>query len=149
MASSPLFSFLSSFLHSILPVFLSRQNPLLCSPRLASNSCLSLLSNSWEFRCVPRPSLAYIFFCEGSEHPCSMIFTVGSYKYARIAVCGTADSTSFRPAVLAVADLDLHWIDGNYGFLGFALVRHWIHLPPEAGWEWWVSFVLPKRQSFV
>lgn len=68
-----LFSFLSSFLHSILPVFLSRQNLLLCNPRLASNACLSLLSNSWEFRCVPRPSLTCIFFCEGSEHPCSMI----------------------------------------------------------------------------
>lgn len=36
-----------------------------------------------------------------------MIFTVGSYKQARIAVCGTADSTSLRPTVLAVVDLDL------------------------------------------
>lgn len=105
MASSPLFSFLSSFFHSILPVFLSRQNLSLCNPRLASNSCLSLLSNSWEFRCVPRPSLTYIFFYEGFEHLCFLIFTVGSYT--SMAVCGTADSTSLRPAVLAVVDLDL------------------------------------------
>lgn len=72
----PLLSFLS-FLPSSIPFCLSffpdRISCFVSNPRLASNSCLSLLSNSWEFRCVSRPNLTYIFFCEGSEHPCSMI----------------------------------------------------------------------------
>lgn len=125
--------FFPFFLHSTLPVFFYRQNLSLCNPRLASNSCLSLLSNSWEFRCVPRPSLTYILFYEGFEHPCSMIFTVGSYKQARIAVCGTADSTSLRPTVLAVVDLDLlldRW--------KLRLPRIWLRktLDSFAFWSW-------------